>query len=142
MEEIDLITKQEFEDFLKMQERIEKLVEIKTCELAIIRYGKAPEGEICDFDIEQSDLKQGCIFVEFEIYLRGESCRDQYYLPFGFLYDVLYPAKYKMVLDKKKKRLEEQKEMMRQEDTEREKREYEEYERNEYERLKLKFGGE
>ena len=95
MEKIKLITKMELDDFLKMQEHIEELIELKTTELALILYDRKPIGEICEIDIEESPFEQGCIFVEFEEYFCGESCKDQYNLPFEFLYNEKYPNHYK-----------------------------------------------
>ena len=145
MENIKLITKKELDDFIEMQERICELVELKTAELALILYDKLPEGEICEFDIEESWLEPGCIFVEFEWYCCGESCHDQFNLSFEFLYDLEYPAKYKEIHDEKQRKLNEQLKMMRQEDKARKERELEDYERREFLRLKEKyekFGGD
>ena len=97
MENIKLITKKELDDFIEMQERICELVELKTAELALILYDKLPEGEICEFDIEESWLEPGCIFVEFEWYCCGESCRDQFNLPFEFLYNENSPARFRAI---------------------------------------------
>ena len=140
MKNIKLITKEELDSFLKMQERICELVELKTAELALILYDRLPEGEICEFDIEESEFEPGCIFVEFEIYSCGESYRDQYNLPFEFLYNEKYPVHYKYLHDEKQRKLNEQIEMMKQEGKEREERELEDYERKEYLRLKKVYG--
>ena len=142
MEDIKLITKKELDDFIEMQERICELVELKTAELALILYDKLPEGEICEFDIEESDFEEGCIFVEFEWYCCGESSRDQFNLPFEFLYSEKYPIHYKYLHNEKQRKLNEQQEEMKREDSERKERELEDYERSEYLRLKKKYGGD
>ena len=140
MENIKLITKMELDDFLKMQERVFKLVEDKTKELAMILYGRLPEGEICEFDIEESWLEPGCIFVEFEKYSCGESCIEQYNLPFEFLYNEKYPVKFKAIHEEKERKLKEQKKEKRREDYERTRLENECYDRSEYLRLKKIYG--
>ena len=140
MVDIKLITKMELDEFLKMQERIWELVELKTAELALILYDRPPEGEICEFDIEESPFEEGCIFVEFEWYCCGESCRDQYNLPFEFLYNEKYPIHYKYLHDEKQRKLDEQREsdeILRQI---KERTALEKHDRSEYERLKKIYG--
>jgi hypothetical protein len=140
MEKIKLITREELNSFLKTQEHIEELIELKTIELAKILHDREPIGEICEIDIEESPFESGCIFVEFEEYSCGESCRDQYNLPFEFLYNDTYPVHYKYLHGEKQRKLNEQIEMMRQEDKERKERENQEYWKKQYERLKKIYG--
>ena len=75
------ITKEEFGNFLKMQDRILDLIEEKTKELSLIMCDSLPEGKICWVDICESELEKDCIFVEFEEYKHGESWKDQFNLP-------------------------------------------------------------
>ena len=142
MEHIELITKEELDSFLKQQEHICKLIELKTIELAKILHNRKPIGEICELDIGESEFKPGYIFVEFEEYSCGESNRDQYNLPLEFLYNEKYPVHYKYLHGEKRRKLKEQKEEMRREDSEREERETESYDRREYERLRKKYGND
>lgn len=140
MENIKLITKMELDDFLKMQEHIEELIELKTIELAKILYDREPIGEICAVEITESEFESGCIHVLYEIYSCGESCYDSYELPFEFLYNEKYPIHYKYLHGEKQRKLNEQIEMMIQEDKERKEREFEDYERKEFLRLKKIYG--
>ena len=137
---IKLITKEELHSFLKQQEYICELIELKTIELAKILHNRKPIGEICELDIGESEFKPGCIFVEFEEYSGGESSCDQYNLPLEFLYDEKYPAHYKYLHGEKQRKLNEQIAMMKQEDKERKERELESWDRSEYSRLKKKYG--
>lgn len=145
MENIKLITKMELDDFLKQREHICELIEVKTIELARILHERNPIGEICEIDIEESPFEQGCIFVEFEEYFCGESCKDQYNLPFEFLYNEKYPNHYKYLHGEKQRKLNEQREsdeILRQI---KERTALENYERSEFLRLKEKyekFGGD
>ena len=142
MENIKLITKKELDDFLKMQEHIEELIELKTIELAKILHDREPIGVICAIDIEESWLETGCIFVEYDEYHCGESCKDQYNLPFEFLYNEKYPDHYKYLHGEKQQKPEEKRksdEILRQI---KERTALENYDRNEYERLKKIYGGE
>ena len=133
---LELITKKEFEDFLKMQDHIFKLVELKTMELALIEKGRSPFGEICEFDVEESPFKSGCIFVEFETDNGCDRCLDQYNLPFEFLYDSEYPVKYKEVYEKEQQRLKVVAEFREEQKIKEERLGRELYERSEYERLR------
>lgn len=140
MVDIKLITKMELDEFLKQQKHIHKLIELKTIELAKILYNREPIGEICELDIEESEFKPGCIFVEYEEYHCGESCRNQYNLPFEFLYNKKYPIHYKYLHSEKQRKLDEQREsdeILRQI---KERIVLEKHERSEYERLKKKYG--
>lgn len=141
MENIKLITKEEFEGFLKMQEHIFKLVKAKTVKLATIEKGRFPLGEICDFDIEESSFTKGCIHVAFEQYLCGETCIDSYELPFEFLYDPLYPVIYKVIYEEEQRKLSEKIERKEKESAEKVERMLEIHDKSEYERLKQKFEG-
>jgi len=135
----ELITKEEFEDFLEMQDRISELIKAKTSELALIKYGRLPEGGEVDFDICESEFEPKCIFVEYETCHCGDYERDQYNLPFEFLYDELYPMKYKMVYEERKRLLKEMEEQAEKERLERARIGLESWEREEYERLKKKY---
>lgn len=131
------ITEEEFYNFLYTQNIIKDLIEEKTKELSMILHGRLPEGEMCDVDIEE--YKSGCIFVEFEEYICGESCRDQFDLPISFLYDLDYPAIFKREFDEKKKLLKEIEEIKIEHEKLKEDIQLERYELNEYERLKSKY---
>ena len=135
-----LITKEELDSFLKQQEHICKLIELKTIELAKILHNRKPIGEICELDIGESEFKPGYIFVEFEEYSCGESNRDQYNLPLEFLYNEKYPVHYKYLHGEKRRKLKEQKAMKKQEDKKRKARDLEYSERSEYLRLRKKYG--
>lgn len=140
MVDIKLITKMELDDFLKTQERIDELIELKTIELAKILHNREPIGEICELDIEESSFEPGCIHVSYVEYSCGESNYDSYDLPFEFLYNEKYPIHYKYLHGEKQRKLNEQIEMMRQEDRERKEREDDAYWRKQYARLKKKYG--
>ena len=139
MTETELITKQEFEDFLEMQDRICELIELKTIELSMILHGRKPEGERCELNIAESEFAPGCISVEYDIYSCGERCADQFELPFRFLYDFSYPTIYKLEHDEKLRKIKEQREEMNRVDGERKAREFEDHEKRVYLRLKEKF---
>ena len=139
MIDIELITKKEFEDFLVMQKRIFDIVENKTKELAMILYDRLPDGEICEFDIEESPFEQKCIFVEFEKYYCGESCLEQYNLPFDFLYNDLAPKRYKLIYDEGERVKKERCIQLEESKIEQDKINLEKFDRSEYEKLKLKF---
>ena len=139
MNDMELITKKEFEDFLAMKKRIFDLVKSKTRELAMILYNRLPDGEICEFDIEESPFEKGCIFVEYETYLSGELSLEQYNLPFNFLYNPLAPMRYKKVYDEIEQVKKERNSQLKQEKIEQDKANLEKFDRSEYERLKLKF---
>lgn len=137
----ELITEKEWNDFLEMQEKIRKLVEIKTVKLSMIKYGRLPDGKDADFDLIESEFESGCIFVKYLTYSCGESDADQYNLPFEFLWDETYPAKYKEEHEKKKKLLIEKREREEQEEKKKNDERWEKCERKEYERLKEKYEG-
>ena len=136
MTTIKLITEKEFEDFLIMQNHIFELVALKTAELAMIEKGRVPFGEVCEFDLEESPYKKGCIFVEFETDNGYDQCLDQYDLPFEFLYDSEYPAKYKEIHDEEQQRLKVVAECHKEQRIKEERKAWELHERTEYERLK------
>ena len=136
---IDLITKKEFEDFLQMQDIISELIKVKTTELALIKYGRLPEGGEVDFDICESEFEPKCIFVEFITRICGDYERDQYNLPFEFLYDETYPEKYKMIYEERKRLLKEIKEQAEKERLERVKIGLESWEREQLKKLKQKY---
>ena len=140
MEDTKLITKMELDEFLKMQEHIDELIEVKTIELAKILHNREPIGEICVTEIKESEFEAGCIHISYEKYSCGESWYDSYELPFEFLYNEKYPIHYKYLHGEKQRKLNKQLEMMRQEDIEREERELENYDRREFLRLKEKYG--
>lgn len=141
MNNIELITKKEWEDFLETQDKIRHLVMLKTAELSMIKYGRLPDGKDVDFDLKESEFEPGCIFVEYEEYHCGESCKDQYNLPFEFLWDKDYPTKYKEIYEEKKRKLNEHRIEAARIKTERDQEAIERYDKKEYERLKKKFEG-
>ena len=133
------ITKEELDNFIKIQNHILNLVEEKTKELSLILYNRLPEGEICDANIFESEFKPGCIFIEFEEYRCGESWRDQYNLPMRFLYDKDYPAIYKKEYEEKEKFREKKIKESKHKKEKYEKLCLKNFERDEYNRLRKKY---
>ena len=133
------ITKEEFDNFLKMQDRILDLIEEKTKELSLIMYDSLPEGKICWVDICESELEKDCIFVEFEEYKHGESWKDQFNLPIRFLWDEDYPTIFKREIDEKNKSIEFKKKIDEVARKIVEEVKLESFDRSEYERLKYKY---
>ena len=133
------ITEEIFYDFLYMQSNIIDLVEEKTKELSMILHGRLPEGEMCGVDIDEYTQGCGYIFVEFEEYVCGESCRDQYDLPIRFLYDPDYPAVYKEEHEEKIRFQLKLREEAKYKKEEYEKLCLENFERDEYNRLRKKY---
>lgn len=133
------ITEEIFYYFLYMQNNIIDLIEEKTKELSMILHNRLPIGEMCDLDIEEYTPGCGYIFVEFEEYTCGESCRDQFDLPIRFLYDSEYPAIFKREFNEKKKLLIEIEEIKVEHEKLKEDVQLEKYELSEYERLRKKY---
>lgn len=129
------ISKEEFYNFLYMQDIITDTIEEKTKELSMILYNRLPIGEMCGVDICESEFTPGCIFVEFE----GVSCRDQFDLPIRFLWDSEYPAIFKMENNINNKLIETSRMINEVVTKLTEDIQLETYEKNEYERLKSKY---
>lgn len=130
------ITEKEYRDYLEFDNKLHKLIEEKTKQLSLIIYNKLPKGEYIDCEFTE---KNGKLFVEFEYWLCGENCRDQFYLPLQFLFDETYPEKYRLLWNEEKRKINEEKELKKKKEEENRQRVLEEYERSEYERLKLKY---
>ena len=133
------ITEEIFYDFLYMRNNIIDIIEEKTKELSIMVHNRLPIGEMCDSDIEEYIPGCGYIFVEFEEYMCGESCRDQFDLPIKFLYDRNYPAIFKKEFDEKIRLEDEMKEIEKVYERVKLNDRFEKYDMCEYERLKVKY---
>ena len=132
-----LITEKEYRDILNKHEELIELIISKTKQLSLIIYNRPPKGIFTSLD--DLDEKDGKICVQFESYSCGESDYDTFYLPLEFLFDELYPEKYKLIWEKEKRKEKEEKIKIELLKKENEKLRIEMYEIKEYERLKLKY---
>jgi len=133
-----LITEKEYRNHIKFHEELIKLIISKTTQLSLMLYNKLPKGSFIT-ELDELDEKDGKICVQFESYSCGESDYDTFYLPLEFLFDELYPEKYKVIYQREQHIILKEKELKWKEIVENQKKVLEDYEKKEYERLKLKY---
>lgn len=133
-----MITKEEYFDFLKINDDLCDLINKKTVELCRILYDRCPTGVYCSSE-QEFEIYENEISVSYEEWSCGERCYDQFKLPIEFLFDINYPEEFKKIHEENVKKKEDEKLRKKKENDESNKKKLEEFERKEYKRLKNKF---
>jgi len=134
-----MITKEEYLNFLKINNELCELINKKATELCRILYNRLPYGAYYSHEQDFEIYKEKYISVVYERYSCNERCTDSFDLPIEFLFDETYPEKYKKIHEEEVKKKEEEKLRLKKEKEENQKKKCEIFERKEYERLKKKF---
>ena len=131
-EDCNIISRSYYETVMQQHADIIDLVISRARDIAMIQYGRLPEGECRDTDFNEEG---GKLLVQFEDYRCGTLTYDGYYVPIWTLFDKNWAEKYETNWKESKKRQEDAIRALK--EARKEKREKQE--RQIYEQLRKKY---